>query len=822
MQFLANNAPGLLTAVAPGQAPRPAAPNPAPTASQPALPPPSSQPSLPAQPAALPIQPYQSLRVAPSSLPARLTHSASSQPRQANLPRRRPRTNAVAPPSLPWAPDINSCLTLSGGQTHLRTMNIVYPPQIAGLESNLYLMRFLKDTFLAKMREFGLCVLQTSPTTQLVTEHISNIVHEFRNRGMDIVASDSTVLSHEDQPLSSLYLVNRGLPRPSDNQIRLRRLPLRPGTTMGEVGANRLQLALPGVCIETFEGVSYLALYWVLRQPILNAVFALPGPGQTARSHHCISQRLYTMFPRDRVREQWPLADGNSSCGESDDDLGLDDDADDDENLPPTPTPVVQTRAAQATARVLPPSPTVPEIPSLPTTMWDEPWQPNHPVIYNLFREASVYVAATNGTDSRESVDEAADELIAAVARCVNEGDFTSVLSDDQSAVIYRPGTRTILSSGDGVLREIFHKAQTKLLKTTGRQWLTPQADGNLSMLFIRSQGLGQHTFGPRQRMISTTAALWSLGIIKGFAPNTVDPCLIQFLLNECDFRSVHPLFMAEYHPVLKSVLDSWRSAGPQGNVNIPGIVSHSATYHDLEITAVAVRDQATHDGFFVEMAYRGVIGSEAPSHVDVVAAARGARLPCHNGWTFTKFIGSVRGGSDSIIANVMASVMGPETLSAPIAAAMGGESLINIIADYLMGSGIPCPAMFEEARQHFPAGVDLSFIDSPNFRAQMLTWAISGTPYLPKALGNIKIMLVDDNDTIYLGGRLHSLLPSMIASGTLSFRTCFLECRIPASFLLRAAQASYTSEEPRSRRQFIHHWLLCQSLNGIDNHTFA
>ncbi|KAJ7035372.1 hypothetical protein C8F04DRAFT_1394787 [Mycena alexandri] len=197
MQFLANNAPGLLTAVAPGRAPQPAAPNPAPTASQPALPPPSSQPSLPSQPATLPIQPYQSLRVAPSSLPvqlpplppllsssslslhsvinqARLTHSASSQPRQSNLPRRRPRTNAVTPPSLPRAPDINLCLTSSGGQTHLRTMNIVYPPQIAGLESDLYLMRFLKDTFLAKMREFGHCVLQTSPTTQLLTEHISH------------------------------------------------------------------------------------------------------------------------------------------------------------------------------------------------------------------------------------------------------------------------------------------------------------------------------------------------------------------------------------------------------------------------------------------------------------------------------------------------------------------------------------------------------------------------------------------------------------------------------------------------------------------------
>ncbi|KAJ7080144.1 hypothetical protein B0H15DRAFT_804135 [Mycena belliarum] len=707
-------------------------------------------------------------------------------------------------------------------------------PRLPNSDSDLFLMRFLKDTFLAKMQEFGLVVSQTSSISLLLTDHISNIANELRARGLDIAASNMSVLSHEDQPLAHLYVVNRGVPRPSDNQIRLRQLPLRPNSTLGEIGANRVQFALPGLCIETFEGQNHLCLYF----------------GQTARTHHCLSQRIYTMFPRDRVREEWTLADGDSSCGESDHDLGLDDDDDDDfENLPLTPTPasVPNTRILRSTQvvsnlREVPPTITVSDTPSLPATMWEEPWQPHLRVVHDSFREDSVYLEATNGIPSQsvlykgESVEEAADDLIKTIGRCVDEGDFTGVLFEDQGAVIYRPGTRTILSSGDGVLREVFHAAHKKLLETTGPQWLTPRLDEKLSMLFIRSQGLGQqqNVFGPRQRAIATATAFWSLRLIKGLAVDPVDPGLIQFLLNDCDLRSITPRFMAEYHPGFKTVLDAWRLAGPMGNVNEPGIVNQLATFHDLEIRAVAGRDQQTHDGLFVEMIYRTQVGSEPPSHIDVVAAARGARLACRNGWTFTKHLRSVAGGSDALIRRTMASVMGPHSILAritvvadpallgPITAAMGGESIMDILSDYLMGSGIPCPTLFESAKQHFPPGLDYSLVDSPVYRAQSFAWAISGSPYLPTNLGNIRIILVGDNDPLYLGTRSPTLLPAMLSGGTFSLRTCFLECRIPASFLLAAAQASYTENEPRCRRDFIHHWLLCQSLNAIENHTFA
>ncbi|KAJ6463110.1 hypothetical protein C8R47DRAFT_1327041 [Mycena vitilis] len=362
VQFLTANAGSLLSAVAPqaGQASQPAITT---ASAPPTLPPASTHPSVvPQPPSAPPIQPYQSLRAAPSSLPvhlpplpqlssssaslsstvnqARLSHSASSQPRQPTLPRRRPRSNAVAAPSLPRAPDINSCMTTSGGQTLLRTMNVVFPPQIGESESDLFLMRFLKDTFLATMRDSGLLVTQTCPITTLFTDHISNIVNELRDRRIEINGpSSNSLLAHEDQPIVPLYIVNRGVPHP------LRRNPVRPGSTIGDIAANRLQFAIPGLCIEKFEDQYYLCLSFVIRQPELTAYFSLPGPGQVVRAHHCLSQRLYTIFPRDRIHEQWPLADGDSSCGESDDALGLGDDNDDDyENLPPTPTPALPTR----------------------------------------------------------------------------------------------------------------------------------------------------------------------------------------------------------------------------------------------------------------------------------------------------------------------------------------------------------------------------------------------------------------------------------------------------------------------------------------------
>ncbi|KAK6984722.1 hypothetical protein R3P38DRAFT_3332778 [Favolaschia claudopus] len=779
LQLLGGNTQPLLAAIAAGQAGQlpPPAPTPAP------LPPPSTHPSVAqnqAPPAPTPtpsvpaIQPYQSLRAALSSLPtqlpplpqlsssssaslnsvvnqARLSHAASSLPCQPALPRRRPRGAATAPPSLPRVPDISSCMTNSGNSTMIRTLNVIYPPQEHESESDLFFMRFHWGSFFQIMDNYGLIVVQTSDTTTSLIAHIQNLVHVLRHREIEITSSISTLLQpHENQPLAPLYVANRGVPRPSDNQIRLRRSPVQPTATLGELAANRVQFAVPGLCIVPYEGQNHLVLHFVMRQSELTASLSLSGDGQPARRHHCLSQRIYTMFPRDRVHEPWPHADGDSSCGESDDDLGLDVDDDDDEyeneNIPQSPTPAQPSRVLRSIggmgrSHAPLPSPTAPTVVPFPSALWSAAWSPPR-----ADGHRAIYRAATRGTPGALvtyqaiSVVEAADKFLTAVGECVDNGDFTPMLSTDQSAL---PSTDSrngrLVSSGDGVMREII----------------------GLPLLFVRSAGFRTFSSGPRQRMIGIAGAVWSLMMIRGLAPYPIDPALLQFLLNDCDFNSL---------------------PGPTGNIDTPLIRSRLATWLGLELPPLMDRDQDTHDGIPMELLYRSCIGSELPSHLDAAVLARNFRLPCRNGFTLTRYLKGCVGGSDRFLANAMASALGALTLiprlsirptddlQQPIAQAMGGESLIDIISDYLLGSGIPCPDLFEEARSQglFPDVVDLSLVDNNNFRAQMLTWAVL------------------------------------------------------ASFLLKAAQATYPSAGAPSRRLFIHHWLLCQSLNGIAAHTFS
>lgn len=124
-------------------------------------------------------------------------------------------------------------------------------------------MRFLWDTFFRVMLAFGLVVMQSAPTTQSLIAHIQDLVHELRSRQLDVdLFPDTLLLAHENQPLAPLYIVNRGVPRPSDNQIRLRRAPVRPTATIGELAANRLQFAVPGLCIIPHDGQNYLVLHF--------------------------------------------------------------------------------------------------------------------------------------------------------------------------------------------------------------------------------------------------------------------------------------------------------------------------------------------------------------------------------------------------------------------------------------------------------------------------------------------------------------------------------------------------------------------------------
>jgi hypothetical protein len=51
------------------------------------------------------------------------------------------------------------------------------------------------------------------------------------------------------------------------------------------------------------------------------------------------------------------------------------------------------------------------------------------------------------------------------------------------------------------------------------------------------------------------------------------------------------------------------------------------------------------------------------------------------------------------------------------------------IIKQFLQGTGVPCPGLFEEAKHHFTANlVDLSNIGVPSFRSKIFSWATTGS----------------------------------------------------------------------------------------------
>lgn len=63
-----------------------------------------------------------------------------------------------------------------------------------------------------------------------------------------------------------------------------------------------------------------------------------------------------------------------------------------------------------------------------------------------------------------------------------------------------------------------------------------------------------------------------------------------------------------------------------------------------------------------------------------------------------------------------------------------------DLLTRFLLGHGIPCPGLFKEVKGHFDAVVNLSRIDHPSFRSQMLCWAASGSPTVNINAENIQV----------------------------------------------------------------------------------
>lgn len=69
--------------------------------------------------------------------------------------------------------------------------------------------------------------------------------------------------------------------------------------------------------------------------------------------------------------------------------------------------------------------------------------------------------------------------------------------------------------------------------------------------------------------------------------------------------------------------------------------------------------------------------------------------------------------------------------------------TILQRLEKFLQGSGLPCPELFKAAQEVFSSIIDLSQVSAPSFRARMLVWAITGSPFIdPGADESISVSL--------------------------------------------------------------------------------
>jgi len=158
----------------------------------------------------------------------------------------------------------------------------------------------------------------------------------------------------------------------------------------------------------------------------------------------------------------------------------------------------------------------------------------------------------------------------------------------------------------------------------------------------------------------------------------------------------------------------------------------------------------------------------------------------------------------------------------------------------FLQGTGIPSKLHFEDAQQHFTGYVDLSAIDKESFRPRVFCWALTGSPAVDFGSSGLrvrtelllrtvvdliasKVNFCDTDDVEYLPIGTDNGRQAMAAEGKIVFKTCVKQANIPITFLKRLVNQSYPTSGTKpflSFEQAFDHWLLCELISSIGNHT--
>ncbi|KAJ7106352.1 hypothetical protein C8R44DRAFT_886222 [Mycena epipterygia] len=351
--------------------------------------------------------------------------------------------------------------------------------------------------------------------------------------------------------------------------------------------------------------------------------------------HSCVSNHIYTLFPRD-----------SSTMGEDPDDTSGGESTDERDEvvhqlwlIPSTstsriihnlnrPGTLMKPRLVLRSRRLNPPTPPIPPtVPVSPITrpvspatrfailnsMWDENsvfFAPRLQGTYHQHRFASaVFEAATAGSDPHpplrvrvRDVDEAADRFTELLDEAGRRGDYTDILVEDRAFGLL--GREAAV--GEGLQREVQYVVfQRFVLEQTS--WFQ-QAAGGFSTLC---------TLYP-SRCLSPLAS-----------PMLLSPAIFQYLIHDGNFNSLHPAFIGEWFPEIRLTMLDFLAVGP--DADLTPFAPHLLTYLDMEPSAFQQRDLAGHLALAVMMLFKATLGNTSFDHPELLSFHAGFRLDCRN-----------------------------------------------------------------------------------------------------------------------------------------------------------------------------------------------
>ncbi|KAF8883865.1 hypothetical protein BD779DRAFT_1472363 [Infundibulicybe gibba] len=490
--------------------------------------------------------------------------------------------------------------------------------------------------------------------------------------------------------------------------------------------------------------------------------------------------------------------------------------------------------------------------PHIPPEIWSGQWEPSDLELLGDEErlipghiEIGVFNAASAGSapDERLSLRgantiELAERLCMLLTEAGAAGDFTRVLLPEREFLIVSrtpDGLEQIRSLGDGIEREVIYTAFHKYLQSPS-QWFLPRAGDFSTVATCHSLATAIYLAPARRQGLLLLGALTGLFLIHGMAPAPLSPVLLHYFIHGCDLNAIHEGVLGSWYPELRHTIRSWLDAGAGGDTR--EFQTHFATFHDMQVALLGDRTPASH---------KAMAGpSESPSHPVISMLAKISTFFGDSGLHCTKdthsqtakhlALRSVAGGTKAFFSAIWQSHINgfgdlePYLRFEPLSAAsahtcaqqlqaagfqLGAEALFT---DFLRGSGIPLPLLFDDLCVHFNPQVDLAEVDEVYFRARMFCWAATGSPLaMFGRIHKLSVAFCGDDDDRYA---LPATRQVMLREGKISFKTCFRQARIPLSYIVHLARVSSPAHSPNQFRTAVDHWLLCETLNAIGSHS--